>query len=265
MSTDRNKELDKARTRDLIVNPSRPKYTGGENWLGHGSRGGRDAIIDDLLLDGATMERLLQERGTEASIRSHFGHLRIEHGLPVTRDQDGKYKFDRDHLSVITPTPGQVHASLFAEDAAAADSPEPNGYTLQGLDQRELVHREIRARRGQRQFRDALRERYQNRCVVTDCKIVAILEAAHINPYRGENDNHPANGLLLRADIHTLFDLDLLGVEPTQLRVELHPTLLGEYGHLAGILIRCPESKRPSRDALELRYKLFCLRREQPA
>jgi HNH endonuclease len=33
-----------------------------------------------------------------------------------------------------------------------------------------------------------------------------ILEAAHISPYRGEEDNHPENGLLLRADLHTLFD-----------------------------------------------------------
>ena len=32
-------------------------------------------------------------------------------------------------------------------------------------------------------------------------------------PYRGTKDNHPDNGLLLRADIHTLFDLDMIGID----------------------------------------------------
>ena len=60
MSANRNKERDKAVTREMILNRTRPPYTGGENWLGHGVRGGRDAMIDALLLDGATMERLLE-------------------------------------------------------------------------------------------------------------------------------------------------------------------------------------------------------------
>ncbi len=47
--------------------------------------------------------------------------------------------------------------------------------------------------------------------------------AAHIKAYRGEQDNHPDNGLLLRSDIHTLFDVDLHGIEPEHLQVENHP------------------------------------------
>lgn len=95
--------------------------------------------------------------------------------------------------------------------------------------------------------------------------VVSILEAAHINPYRGEGDNHPDNGLLLRADIHTLFDLDLLGIEPNQLLIELHPGIEGEYRHLAGKLLLCPVGTYPSQGALEIRYQLFCLRKERPA
>ena len=59
------------------------------------------------------------------------------------------------------------------------------------------------------------------RCMVSGCQLVDLLEAAHIRPYRGENDNHPSNGLLLRADLHTLFDLDLLGIDPETLLVRL--------------------------------------------
>lgn len=151
---------------------------------------------------------------------------------------------------------------LRADEAEGAESQDQVAYNPEDGDLRELVTRQIRARRGQQQFRDALREQYGNRCVVTNCGIVAILEAAHINPYRGDNDNHPTNGLLLRTDIHTLFDLNLLGVEPELLHVELHPDIIGEYGYLVDKPLICPIGIRPSRKALEARYKLFCQRRE---
>jgi hypothetical protein len=51
------------------------------------------------------------------------------------------------------------------------------------------------------------------------------LEAAHVLPYRGPADNHPSNGLILRADVHTMFDLDLLWFDPKTLAVHLHPSV----------------------------------------
>lgn len=132
-------------------------------------------------------------------------------------------------------------------------------------DRRLLVERQIRERRGQQHFRDALRKRYGNRCLVTGCEILAVLEAAHIRPYRGANDNHPENGLLLRSDIHTLFDLDLLGIEPEQLRVVLHPEVVKEYGRFADVRLCCVSDRRPSLEALRLRYEQFHQRLHRPA
>jgi putative restriction endonuclease len=86
---------------------------------------------------------------------------------------------------------------------------------------------------------------------------VDVLEAAHIRTFPGEDGNRPANGLLLRADIHTLFDLDLLGIEPDRLRVELHPDVIKEYGQFAGKTLGCKEAHRPSREALQNRYEQF--------
>ena len=96
-------------------------------------------------------------------------------------------------------------------------------------------------------------------CAVTGCNILAVLEAAHIKAYRGENDNNAGNGLLLRADIHTLFDLNLLGIEPGSLKVELHPKIAQnkEYYSLSGKTLLCQNGNKPSRIALELRYKEF--------
>ncbi len=138
-------------------------------------------------------------------------------------------------------------------EAAAPNDGPPEG------DRRRLIERQIRERRGQQQFREALCKRYGSRCLVTGCEVLAVLEAAHIKPYRGEEDNHPGNGLLLRADIHTLFDLNLIGIEPEQLRLELHPDLAEDevYVKLAGKALRCTRDRRPSADSLKRRYEEF--------
>lgn len=138
----------------------------------------------------------------------------------------------------------------------AADASE-DAYVPDERDQRERIARQIRARRGQGPFRDKLRKQFSDTCLVTRCRLPDLLEAAHIAPYRGEKDNHPSNGLLLRADIHTLFDLGLLGINPATFEVCLHPKLNGMgYEQFSGVTLAC-ESQLLSRDALELRWTKF--------
>jgi 5-methylcytosine-specific restriction protein A len=102
-------------------------------------------------------------------------------------------------------------------------------------DQRWRVLRSVVQRRGQPAFRKALIEIYSGRCAVTGCAMVDLLEAAHIYPYRDGATNHPSNGLLLRADLHTLFDLRLVSVEPETLVVVASPSLYAtEYAPYFG-------------------------------
>jgi len=152
--------------------------------------------------------------------------------------------------------------------AAALRSPPPvkmlvardaseEAYVPDGQDERDVIERQIRARRGQRAFREKLRKRFNDTCLVTRCSLPDLLEAAHISPYRGDKDNHPSNGLLLRADIHTLFDLDLLGIEPATLQIRLNPKVKGMgYDELAGNTLACAPGLL-SRDALEARWMEF--------
>jgi hypothetical protein len=115
-------------------------------------------------------------------------------------------------------------------------------------------------RRGQPEFRQKLINAYQGRCALTGCDVVETLEAAHILPYRGAHTNHVQNGLLLRADIHTLFDLNLMTIDPETFVVVLVPMLKGTtYGKMDGKLITLPARKEcwPSRDALRERNKQF--------
>ena len=129
-------------------------------------------------------------------------------------------------------------------------------------DNRAWTLRLIAQRRGQSGFREALLDRFCRRCVVTGCDLVDALEAAHIKEYRNDpGDNDPDNGLLLRADMHTLFDLDLVGVDPDTLRIMWHPRVRTSthYGPLArqSVTVPTPHGQRPRAEALRERYARF--------
>ena len=103
---------------------------------------------------------------------------------------------------------------------------------------------------------------YGRRCAVTGCAIGELLEAAHILPYEhhGKLSNHVQNGLLLRADIHTLFDRQLIEFCPTnkEVRIDTSSSLKGsEYERFNQEEVRLPlrEDHRPSRAALNKRME----------
>ncbi|HWW37835.1 HNH endonuclease signature motif containing protein [Pedobacter sp.] len=125
-------------------------------------------------------------------------------------------------------------------------------------DERESIKRQIKARRGQQKFRNNLRKRYGDICMITGCEILDILEAAHIKPYRGVNDNHSSNGLLLRADIHTLFDLNLIGIEPKSLIIHISTRLENTEYKSYDNKVLLTSSKKPEISCLENRWREFC-------
>jgi putative restriction endonuclease len=121
-------------------------------------------------------------------------------------------------------------------------------------DGRRRIQRTIAERRGQRTFRQALLNAYGQRCAISGCDVLDILEAAHIYPYRGEQTNHVTNGILLRADLHTLFDCGLIGIDPETFQVLLAPKLRNsEYGQWHSAALRQPDNlvMRPSKEALK--------------
>jgi HNH endonuclease len=93
---------------------------------------------------------------------------------------------------------------------------------------RSQLQREQRAiliRRGQQRFRDSLLREYQNRCCVTGTTIIDVLQAAHIRPFSDDGPDLVENGLLLRSDIHDLFDLDEIVIDPKTLAIYFNPPL----------------------------------------
>lgn len=70
----------------------------------------------------------------------------------------------------------------------------------------------IRPRLGQGAFRVSVTDVYQRRCAITGERTLPILDAAHIHPFADGGEHNITNGLLLRTDIHRLFDLGYVTV-----------------------------------------------------
>jgi len=143
----------------------------------------------------------------------------------------------------------ELEAHAAQEDQEGAFDP------TDGADARQRVLRAIAHRQGQPAFRRKLLQNYQGKCAITGCNLPQVLEAAHIHPYQGEHTNHPGNGILLRADLHTLFDLYLITIDDETLKVIVSPALQGtEYKILHNKKITLPseENHHPSKKALKL-------------
>ena len=129
-------------------------------------------------------------------------------------------------------------------------------------DARDRTYQNIVMRRGQSAFRNELLEAYQGRCAFTGYNSEFALEACHIIPYRGPDTNHVSNGLLLRADIHTLFDLGKVAVDTSDMTVVLAGGMVrSSYTDLSNISVSLPQdpSKRPSAAALDQHRSLIGL------
>lgn len=124
-------------------------------------------------------------------------------------------------------------------------------------DARERSLRSVVERRGQSKFRRKLIQSFHGRCAITGCEVLPILEAAHITPYLGPATNDVSNGLLLRADIHTLWDLGLIAIDPEKFTVWVSLTITDPtYRQLEGEPLRMPPSAhlRPSIEALRAQW-----------
>ena len=85
-----------------------------------------------------------------------------------------------------------------------------------------------RGRLGQGSFRVLVTDAYARRCAVTGEKTLPVLEAAHIKPFASFGPNIVKNGILLRSDLHKLFDLGYITVTP-ELRLEVSTQLREDW------------------------------------
>jgi putative restriction endonuclease len=86
----------------------------------------------------------------------------------------------------------------------------------------------IKARLGQGAFRVLVTDAYSRRCAMTGEKTLPVLESAHIKPYASSGPHSVNNGLLLRSDLHKLFDLGYVTVT-ADYHIEVSKRIKEEY------------------------------------
>ncbi len=112
-------------------------------------------------------------------------------------------------------------------------------------------------RLGQGSFKIMVLDAYSRRCAVTGEKTLPVLEAAHIRSYADGGDHRVDNGLLLRSDLHILFDRGYMTVTP-EYRVEVSRRLKNDFDngeeylarHGQPIVVPRSTAWRPNRDFL---------------
>jgi putative restriction endonuclease len=115
----------------------------------------------------------------------------------------------------------------------------------------------VQPRLGQGIFRVAVMDAYSRACAVTEEHSLPALEASHIQPYAKNGPHEVSNGILLRADLHRLFDQGYVTITP-KYRVEVSPRLKLDYQNgrsyypLHGSLVSLPAAvdDAPSADYL---------------
>ncbi len=142
------------------------------------------------------------------------------------------------------------------EWAEGSTTPQVPGFSEQGSRFGEPTL--IRPRLGQGAFRVLVTDAYGQRCAVTRERTLPALEAGHIRPYSEGGQHMVPNGMLLRRDIHTLFDLGYVTVTPEH-RFEVSQRIREEFENgrdyyaLHGRNVAVPEQAefQPDRLALE--------------
>lgn len=113
-------------------------------------------------------------------------------------------------------------------------------------------------RLGQGAFRIVVTDAYRRRCAVSGGKVLPALDAAHIKPYVLGGTHDVSNGLLLRRDIHSLFDIGYVTVDDkyrfvVSERVKTEYNNGEEYRRLHGTRLTVPDltANRPDQQLLQ--------------
>lgn len=117
----------------------------------------------------------------------------------------------------------------------------------------------IRPRLGQGAFRLVVTDLYARRCAVTRERTLPALEAAHIRPFAEGGEHSPSNGILMRRDIHSLFDQGYVTITPDH-HFEVSRRIREEFENgrhyyaLHGSTITLPQHARDRPDPETLRW-----------
>ena len=170
--------------------------------------------------NGAVDESEMRRRRMEPGAASDYSVGCILLQSPFFFSREEWFPVPEWHRSIVRgkgySTEDEVGRRLWAEvqvrlQAHAVPAVEPE-LVADGL--RYGQPQTVLPRLGQGAFRVIVTDVYKRQCALTHSHILHVLDAAHIRPYSDGGTHSPSNGLLLRQDLHTLFDRGYLTVTP---------------------------------------------------
>lgn len=96
-------------------------------------------------------------------------------------------------------------------------------------DELQRIESYLQKRSHQSKFRKNILILYNQKCAISDVELPEVLDAAHILSHTTSGVNSNDNGILLRSDLHKLFDKNLIAIDPETNQICLHNSLKGSY------------------------------------
>ena len=182
----------------------------------------------------------------------------LKEGDEIVFVKNGDYDYEIfpsrvfEKLKSSSSEEGELNADYEKQLAPA----EYNNNDMEGSFSDDQINISVKSRKGQTSFRQKLMGAYQEKCCVTGTSVPIVLEAAHIEPHASETDYSIDNGLLLRADIHKLFDSGDLSVDEFY-QVHISDRLLGtNYEGYSGKVLNLINSDN-LRERLRVKHSNF--------
>ncbi|WP_299922248.1 HNH endonuclease signature motif containing protein [uncultured Pelagimonas sp.] len=182
----------------------------------------RARVLDAVYFERPVGKELLEAHKDDGTFISSVGTSRHSRIWPIS---------DSDVDSLLSAVREKAHKIAQYENQ---NPHEP--LNLEKIEEATAL-RQVVLRRYQSAFRQALLSKRPNRCAITGTNELSVLEAAHIIPYaeRFADRDKPENGLLLRSDIHKLFDAHLISINPETKAIEVSDRIASpDYQSLRG-------------------------------
>jgi hypothetical protein len=167
-------------------------------------------VLDAVFFEHPVGKGLLEAHKNDGSFISSINASRHSRIWPIS---------DTDVDALLSAVRKKVHEIAEYENL----SPDPHdSLNLEKIEDTTAL-RQVVLRRYQAAFRQALLSKRPNRCAITGTSELSVLEAAHIIPFaeRFADRDKPENGLLLRSDIHKLFDAHRISINPETMEIEV--------------------------------------------
>jgi ribosomal protein L37AE/L43A len=177
---------------------------------------------------GATFDTPEQKVKTVTTYRSRHGRRWIDgRGLLTGAQLRALCDSPNSQLSMRPARWEKLRDALLATEQTSAE--DLSGLAVQSFKRAPIAggHRfaKVRTRLGQAAFRAALLREQGEQCAISGPAPADVLEAAHLYSYAESGEHHDFGGLLLRRDLHRLFDNGRIAVDPETGLLDAAPEL----------------------------------------